>query len=124
MRPNPETQRLLAELDEAEGWRRVLTYWLLRAYVANGREGFEDGPSAGETFSSILDVLANAGMEPDYDQGSKAFVGYRAESMPLALAWASERYGVTEWAPSPFGGAQVPKEIRDAAERAVKEQTQ
>lgn len=54
------------------------------------------------------------------DRGYKSFVGHRNKSMPLALAWASERYGITEWAPSPFGGAKVPKEIRDAAERAVK----
>ena len=55
------------------------------------------------------------------DHGCKTFVGNRAESMPLALAWAQEKYGVSEWAPSPFGGAKVPKEIRDAAKRAVLE---
>ena len=56
-----------------------------------------------------------------FDRGRKTFVGNRAESMPLALAWAQEKYCITEWAPSPFGGSKVPKYIRDAAERAVKE---
>ena len=61
--------------DEAEAWKRVLTYWLLRAYVANGREGFEDGPSADETFSAILDVLANAELEPDSDEAHTLLAG-------------------------------------------------
>lgn len=55
------------------------------------------------------------------DHGCKTFAGNRAESMPLALAWAQKTYGITEWAPSPFGGAKIPKRIRDAAECAVKE---
>ena len=55
------------------------------------------------------------------DNGCKTFAGNRAESMPLALAWAQKKYGITEWAPSPFGRAKVPKEIRDAAERAATE---
>lgn len=58
---------------------------------------------------------------PWYDHGRQAFIGNRAESMPLAVTWASERYGIDEWAPSPFGG-KVPAYVRKAAERAVREQ--
>lgn len=64
--------------------------------------------------------------DPDaawYDYGCKAFVGKRAESMPQALAWATDQYGVSEWAPSPFGG-YIPKAILDAAKKAAKEHKQ
>ena len=52
------------------------------------------------------------------DYGSKAFSGNRAESFPLAKAWASERYGIKEWAP--FGGDHVPAEVLARAREAVK----
>ena len=58
-----------------------------------------------------------------YDYGCKAFVGKRSESMPQALAWAEAQYGVSEWAPSPFGG-YIPKAILDAAKKAAKEHKQ
>lgn len=52
--------------------------------------------------------------------GAKAFPGKRSKSLPSALTWASKRYGIESWAPSPFGG-KVPSYIRKAAEAAVKE---
>jgi len=56
---------------------------------------------------------------PWYDYGMKTFLGNRAESMPEALAWASQEYSITEWAPSPFGG-KIPKTVLDRAKAAVK----
>lgn len=53
--------------------------------------------------------------------GHKTFIGNKAESMPKAIEWATEHYGIAEWAPSPFRGAKVPKHVLDAAKRAVKE---
>jgi len=58
---------------------------------------------------------------PWYNYGKKTFVGKRAESMPKAIAWATEQYGIEEWAPCPFGGAYIPKAVLAAAKR-VKEQ--
>lgn len=55
-----------------------------------------------------------------YDHGKRTFVGNRAESMPRALKWATETYGITDWAPCPFGGAKVPKYVLDRAKAAVK----
>jgi hypothetical protein len=41
------------------------------------------------------------------DYGNKSFPNWtmsRAEALDAAKAWAGERYGVTEWQRSPFGG--------------------
>lgn len=55
-----------------------------------------------------------------YDYGRKAFIGKQAESMPRALAWASELYEIDEWAPDPTSrGSKVPKYVADAARAAV-----
>ena len=54
------------------------------------------------------------------DRGNKAFPGARAHSLPLALAWATERYKVPAWASSPFGGyGRVPAEALEAAKLAA-----
>lgn len=55
-----------------------------------------------------------------YDHGHKTFVGRRSESLPKALAWATEQYGIAEWATSPFG-AKIPKDAMDAASRAARD---
>lgn len=58
-----------------------------------------------------------------YDYGQKAFVGNRADSMPLAIAWASKVYGVKEWATCPTDPtSKVPQYVRDAAEEFAKSQ--
>lgn len=54
------------------------------------------------------------------DHGRKAFVGNRSKSMPQALAWATETYGITEWVPSPFGGSKIPKLVLDKAKEFLK----
>jgi hypothetical protein len=57
------------------------------------------------------------------DYFCKVFIGNRAESMPEAQAWASEQYGITEWAPDPTSrGGKVPKYVVDAAKAAVKKE--
>lgn len=54
--------------------------------------------------------------------GYKVFSGVSKESIPKAMEWASKKYGIEEWAPSPFGSkAKVPLAVRKAAEKAVKE---
>jgi len=44
--------------------RRMLLYWLARAYESGNREGWEAGPSVDETMRSLLDVLANYDVDP------------------------------------------------------------
>lgn len=56
-----------------------------------------------------------------YDNGCKSFVGTKEKSMPKAIAWASEKYGITEWATCPFDrSAKIPAEVLTAAKEAVK----
>lgn len=54
-----------------------------------------------------------------YDYGNKSFVGNRKESLPKAMEWASDKYGIAEWAVSPFGG-RIPQYVYDAAKEAVR----
>lgn len=53
------------------------------------------------------------------DYGRKFFGGPRAQSMPAAEAWASEKYGIAEWAPCPFGG-RIPATVRARMLAALK----
>jgi len=39
------------------------------------------------------------------DNGNKTFTGQKAESWPKAMAWATEKYKITKWGPSPFGAS-------------------
>ena len=60
-----------------------------------------------------------------YNNGCKTFVGTLRVSMPKAMAWATERYGIERWVNSPFGrSSKVPKAVLDAARRAVREAAQ
>lgn len=54
------------------------------------------------------------------NHGKKTFIGKRSESMPKAIAWASEKYGITEWSTSPFGGSKIPACVLVAAKEFVK----
>lgn len=57
--------RTVAEaIENIERERDELLYWLLRAYLAIHREGWEEGLSEAETFDRILDVLSNYGADP------------------------------------------------------------
>lgn len=40
---------------------------------------------------------------PWYNNGHKTFSGKRDESLPLALAWASERFGIKNWRRNAMG---------------------
>lgn len=55
-----------------------------------------------------------------YDHGKKTFYGNRSESMPKAMAWASERYGIAGWKPGPFGG-KIPATVHARMMQAIKE---
>jgi hypothetical protein len=55
------------------------------------------------------------------DYGKMAFVGYKKESMPKAIAWATERYGVTKWVPDPTNrSTMIPEAAREAAIAAIR----
>jgi len=58
-----------------------------------------------------------------YNYNKKMFPGNKKESMPLAEKWASEKYGVQEWVPSPFGG-RIPKLVRDRMNTFLKKRGQ
>ena len=60
-----------------------------------------------------------------YTYGHKSFVGNRAESLPEALAWASDRYGIPldDWVPDPTQrGSYVPRDVREKALAALKKE--
>jgi len=55
-----------------------------------------------------------------YDYGKKSFTGYHDESVPEAVKWATEKYGITEWAVDPtYPSGRVPKVLRDMAVAAL-----
>ena len=55
------------------------------------------------------------------DYGSKSFVGDKAKSMPLALAWAGKTYGVTEWVTCPTcRNTKIPRYVLNALMDMVK----
>jgi len=52
--------------------------------------------------------------------GQKSFSG--RDSLPDALKWAGEKYGIAEWAPDPTDpSTKIPKSVREKALAAVKE---
>jgi hypothetical protein len=55
------------------------------------------------------------------NHGKKSFSGMRLQSLPLALEWASKKYGIDEWVPSPFGG-YIPAEVLKRAKKFVASQ--
>ena len=52
----------------------------------------------------------------------KLFTGKRSVSMPAAVAWATTKYGITEWAADPTDpNTKISKAVRDAALAAVRD---
>lgn len=52
----------------------------------------------------------------EHRYNGKVFGGNRAKSIPKAVAWATEKYGITEWATCPTDpSCKIPKELREAA---------
>ena len=50
------------------------------------------------------------------DNGCKTFLGKSSESVPVAVAWATEKYDIAEWVTSPFDRSdRVPKTVLDRA---------
>ena len=57
-----------------------------------------------------------------YNHGCKMFIGYKAETLPLAQAWATKRYRIREWSPSPFSASTLVRAyVRAAAEKFVRD---
>lgn len=52
----------------------LLRYWLLRAYHAHYRQGWEEGESTIETFDDIVSVLANLGIDPNTSNAARAIL--------------------------------------------------
>jgi hypothetical protein len=81
--------------------------------------------SRGGTYAHVSVYSCHHDTQPDapwYQHKSKWFVGLRSQSMPLAEAWASAKYGIKEWGVDPTSpGSRVPMHIRKAALAALKE---
>lgn len=45
--------------------KELFLYWLIQAYHALGREGYEEGMTLTELRNNLLDVLANAECDPN-----------------------------------------------------------
>lgn len=60
--------------------RLELIYWLLRAYQSGHREGWEPGPSTDETMDRILDILANAGYDPNHQKAKDLMAEFETGS--------------------------------------------
>lgn len=107
------------------------THDVLRRFAVRGKTDLmvsfsgADGARSMRCHKSVISSLSHK-TSPDaawYDYGCKAFVGGRNESLPKAIAWASERYGiaVSDWVPSPAGvGDYIPRVVREAALKAAK----
>ena len=57
------------------------------------------------------------------NRGCKTFLGKKNVSLPLALAWAQEKYGISEWSTVPTRTAKdlVPKIVHDRLMRYIHE---
>ncbi len=64
-----------------------LLYWLLRAYTARCRQGWEEGPTFDEVFQNINHVLANHGVSSHEDEPKMFAAGQRL----------LKRYDSKEW---------------------------
>lgn len=57
-----------------------------------------------------------------YNYDCKFFIGRRADSMPRAIKWASEKYGIDEWNTCPMDpSAKIPSEVRQEAMKFLKQ---
>lgn len=53
--------------------------------------------------------------------GCMAFSGKKTESMPKAIDWATDRYGIEKWVADPTDrSAKIPEYVLEAAKKAVK----
>lgn len=98
---------------------RVLFYWLLRAYQAHHREGWEPGPSAEETFDDLVSFLFNQGMDPNlHDEAKKLVEEQTLFTMPTPddrlARLLSQARGALHSAYSPTNGwASIPELIAE-----------
>jgi hypothetical protein len=57
-----------------------------------------------------------------YNYKKKHFVGKRTASFEKAKAWATENYGISEWAVCPLTGDHIPRYVLDRAKAWLKDQ--
>ena len=99
---------------------------LKKTDIAVSFDGYGGGRSMRVHGSSVYSPSHKTNPDASwYDYGKKTFVGNRAESLPKAFAWASERYGIAidDWVPDPTRtgrGSYVPRVVRDRALHALK----
>ena len=101
------------------------TYDLLRKFGEQGRDVAVDYSQSDRMRLGGAHVWSPTfRTNPDahwLDYGKKRFSGRRAESLPAAKAWASEKYGIEEWSPCPcIHGAYVPSYIITRAKQFLK----
>lgn len=73
-------------------------------------------PSDRTTVCGVRATSPSHETAPGSRHGRKLFVGNRDRSMPEAVAWAAERYGIKEWAPCPMDPAtKIPLAVRRRA---------
>lgn len=53
---------------------RFLAHWLIRAYHAMGRQGWEEGPSSEEIRTGLHNVLCNLDLDPHSSKEARAVV--------------------------------------------------
>lgn len=73
-------------------------------------------PSKSEVYSPHFKTNPDASW---YDHGRMTFIAKKSVSLPAALRWAEQTYGVKEWAN--FDGSKVPKHVIDKAKVFLKE---
>lgn len=119
----------MSKLSDALNKLRVFNNWdLMRRFGERGKDvscdystGWSRGCEPRHTSVSSPTFYTDPGAHWQ-NHGAKWFCGNRSESLPLAMVWASEQYGIDEWVTSPFGG-KVPKPVLVAAKAAVKAAT-
>lgn len=105
----------MSKLSDALNELGVFNTWgLLQKFGVKGRDvavSYSPGGVGARVSGSRVwspSFKTNPG-SPWYDRDQKTFAGLRVKSFPLALAWATERYGIEEWKPSPMSrGERVP----------------
>lgn len=74
-------------------------------------------PSRSQVFSPHFPTNPGG---PWYDYGCKTFYGKRSESLPKAVAWAQETYGLGEFVMNPLDRSYVPRALIERVKKELK----
>lgn len=103
------------------------THDMLKRFAEQGEDvscyfiGYGDGRSMQVAGTRVYSPSHQTDSKAHFlNRGCKTFLGPRDESMPLALAWASKKYSIKEWAVDPTDrNGKVPSIVRKRALAAV-----